>query len=321
MNSYYVIEEIMGLERRGLAHQFFNNILVKNINFIWVCAVDEICSPPSRQFVLVRHMLKHKMSVTYRVVRGDKVSGWWCDRVERVLALDWRHAETVYRHAVGLMGRHEPVLLVAGGRLGRGRLAQPLAAAHHAQHLLPECVIPEHVHERVERGRGQSARVHHLVRKLDDWHVHEQRRPAEQERGKHHHGRFHGPALLPEQQRRENGVRVAPRHVRFDAHAVLPSPQTVPASTQTREFSTSPSCVISLFFNNNKNNNNNGSAYVARYNNVEKSLKKKNALHCIWLSDFNIFFIPFRMTLHYWTRKLSHFPSLFNLHQSRTSPI
>lgn len=122
----------------------------------------------------------------YRVVSGDKVGGGGRrrERVERVLALDGRCAETVHGHAVRLMGRGQPAVLVrpAGGRLAHAaprRPHRPLAGAHGAQHLLAERVVTEHVDERVERGGGQRARVHQLVRQLDHGHVHEQRRPAE----------------------------------------------------------------------------------------------------------------------------------------------
>lgn len=175
--------------------------------------------------------------IAHRIVRGDKVGGWRRDRVERVLALDGRHAETMHGHTVRLVGHHEPMLLVRarGRRLGRGRLAHPVTAAHHAQHFLAEHVVPEHVHQRIERGRGQRTRVHHLVRQLHDGHVYEQWRPAEQVRGQHHHGRLHGPALLPEQQRRKYGVRVTPRQVRFRAHAVFARPQTVPTTRSRKD--------------------------------------------------------------------------------------
>lgn len=152
-----------------------------------------------------------------------------------MLALDGRHAETVHRHAVRLVGDQPVLVTLVAGAAGRGGLVQPLAAAHCAQHLLAEHVVPEHVHQRVERGRGQRARVHHLVGQPDDArHVHEQRRPAEQVRGQHHHGRLHGAALLAEQQRREYRVGIAPRQVRFRAHAVLPRPQAVPVYMSNR---------------------------------------------------------------------------------------
>lgn len=169
----------------------------------------------------------------YRVVRGDKVSGWRRDRVERVLAFDGRHAETVHGHAVRLVSHHQPVLLVRAHLLGHRGFTQPVTAAHGAQDLLTERVVPEHVHQRVERGRGQRARVHHLVRQLHNGHVHEQRRPAEQVSRQHHHGRLHGAALLPEQQCGEQRVGVAPRQVGFHAHAVLARAQAVPVIKKT----------------------------------------------------------------------------------------
>lgn len=87
----------------------------------WVSVLDESLSPSayvvlskSRHISLNRnhrglmgvYKMPHRQRASYRVVRGDKVGGRRRDRVERVLALDGRHAETVHRHAVGLVGRH-----------------------------------------------------------------------------------------------------------------------------------------------------------------------------------------------------------------------